>query len=85
VGSEPPVCLEIRDGVGRITLNRPTAYNAIDLRTARAFTDAVRRFEQTPSVRAVLLYGSPPAFCAGGDVAGMANAEDRADHLHALS
>lgn len=85
MGEASPVCLEVVDGVGRITLNRPSVYNAIDVAMARAFTHALVQIEQTPSVRAVLLSGSPPAFCAGGDVAGMAGAEDRADFLTLLA
>jgi 2-(1,2-epoxy-1,2-dihydrophenyl)acetyl-CoA isomerase len=44
----------------------------------------VREIEQA-SVGAVLLCGSPPAFCAGGDIVGMGCAGDRADFLHTLS
>lgn len=64
---------EVRDHVATITLNRPGAFNAIDLSTAREFCDIANRCSLDPKVRAVLLTGAgEKAFCAGGDVASFA-------------
>ncbi|KUP97791.1 enoyl-CoA hydratase/isomerase family protein [Thermobifida cellulosilytica] len=71
-------------GVARITLARPEASNSVDMATARAFGEAVDQ-ARDPSVRAVLVTGEGPRFCAGGDVASMAAAEDRSAYLHELA
>lgn len=81
----PRLLLDVDGGLARITLNRAGAYNAIDLATARAFTAAVRAVGEAPGVRAVLLSGNGPAFCAGGDVKAMAAAADRAAFLRELA
>ncbi|MFC0529968.1 enoyl-CoA hydratase/isomerase family protein [Phytohabitans kaempferiae] len=85
-GMDGAACLlfDIDGGLARITLNRPEAYNAIDPATASAFTAAVRAVGEAQAVRAVLLTGNGPAFCAGGDVKAMAGATDRAELLGGL-
>lgn len=55
-------------GVGRITLNRPEALNALDVPMARAFLAAVREITGRAGLRAILLTGAGRAFAAGGDV-----------------
>jgi 2-(1,2-epoxy-1,2-dihydrophenyl)acetyl-CoA isomerase len=59
---------ELRDGVARVTLNRPEAHNAMNLAMVRELYDAIRRCDDDPAVRAVLLTGTGKAFCAGGDL-----------------
>ncbi|GHE12511.1 enoyl-CoA hydratase/isomerase family protein [Klenkia taihuensis] len=69
--------------VWRVALDRPDAGNAIDLPLADALVDAL---EQRPArARTVLLLGNGPRFCVGGDVAGMAAAQDRAAFIGALA
>ncbi|MEI4273092.1 enoyl-CoA hydratase-related protein [Klenkia sp. LSe6-5] len=69
--------------VWRVTLDRPEAGNAIDLALADALVTAL---EQRPAdTRAVLLLGAGPRFCVGGDVAGMAAADDRPGFIGALA
>jgi 2-(1,2-epoxy-1,2-dihydrophenyl)acetyl-CoA isomerase len=60
--------LEIRNHVGHLTFNRPQAANGIDLALARDFSDAIRRCQEDPSLRALLLSGNGKMFCAGGDL-----------------
>ncbi|MDD9932636.1 MAG: enoyl-CoA hydratase-related protein [Myxococcales bacterium] len=55
--------------LARITLNRPDAFNALNLKMALELREAVRHVEMDESVRALLLTGAGKAFCAGGDVA----------------
>lgn len=68
-----PVLLRIDDGVARLTLNRPEASNGLDVPLLRAFYDAVMRIHGESGVRAVLLSGNGPHFCAGGDVKAFAS------------
>lgn len=63
-----------RDGlVEVITLDRPERRNAVDHPTLLELLDAQQRIavEAPDSVRAVVLTGSPPAFCAGADLNGV--------------
>ena len=59
---------EKHNNVAHITFNRPDAANGINLELARDFSDAIRRSEEDPAVRAVLLSGNGKMFCAGGDL-----------------
>jgi 2-(1,2-epoxy-1,2-dihydrophenyl)acetyl-CoA isomerase len=60
---------DVRDHVAWITINRPTAHNAINLEAVKELLDIANRCGADPSVRAVVLTGSGDrAFCAGGDV-----------------
>jgi enoyl-CoA hydratase len=63
-----PVLVE-RDGpVAVLTLNRPEIRNAMDQALTEAFAAAVERLGGDPDLRAVVVTGAPPAFCAGGDL-----------------
>jgi 2-(1,2-epoxy-1,2-dihydrophenyl)acetyl-CoA isomerase len=59
---------EIANGVATITLNRPEVFNALNLAMVRELYDAMRRCDNDPGVRAVLLTGAGKAFCGGGDL-----------------
>ena len=54
--------------VATITLNRPDAYNALNLALGRELFDAVLEVDEDPDVRCVVVTGAGKAFCAGGDV-----------------
>jgi 2-(1,2-epoxy-1,2-dihydrophenyl)acetyl-CoA isomerase len=62
------VTLAIADGIARVTLDRPDAFNAIDQATAQSLLDATIAIGADPAVRVVLLSGTGRAFCGGGDV-----------------
>jgi len=62
------VTLAHADGVATITLNRPDAFNALDLTLGRELFHAVLEVDDDVSVRAVVVTGAGKAFCAGGDV-----------------
>ena len=63
-----PVLFEVREGIARITLNRPHRANGVDLELAEALMAAALRCERDPSVRVVLLRGAGDTFSAGGDL-----------------
>lgn len=71
-----PVEYAVQDGVAHVELNRPEAYNAVDLELADGLHAAMQRAGSDPSVRAVLLSGRGNSFCSGGDVKAMASADD---------
>ncbi len=76
---------EDRDGVRWVVLDRPAKHNAIDLPTAKAWAKALEEASTDRSVRAVVLAGSGPSFCSGGDIRSFQQAEDRVAYLTAVA
>jgi len=60
----------ISDGVATIVLNRPDRRNALSPAMLGALARVVGDLEGSDAVGAVVITGSGPAFCAGGDVKG---------------
>ncbi|MFI6307593.1 enoyl-CoA hydratase [Amycolatopsis thailandensis] len=56
------------DRVALITLNRPKALNALNLRVMREVTEAAAGLGEDPEVGAIVLTGSAKAFAAGADI-----------------
>jgi enoyl-CoA hydratase len=54
--------------VGIVTLNRPTALNALNRRLMLEVVDAVQAFDSDPGVGCVVITGSSRAFAAGADI-----------------
>ena len=69
--------VQIHDGVATLTMNRPEARNALSAEMKDAFATTVPALAADPSVRAVVLTGANAAFCAGGDLRGMADVRAR--------
>lgn len=67
----------------RITLNRPEKRNAINRQMVEALAEALRPPEEQPDVRVVLIEGAGPDFCAGMDIAELAETANAsvAEHL----
>ena len=65
---------EISQGVMTITLNRPERRNAMSSAMLKGLVASLADAETASDVGAVLLTGAGGAFCAGGDVKGMAEA-----------
>jgi methylglutaconyl-CoA hydratase len=57
-----------RDGVARVTLNRPELRNAFDDELIKKLRGAFEDISTDPSVRVMVLAGNGPAFCAGADL-----------------
>jgi methylglutaconyl-CoA hydratase len=77
-----------RDGaVARVTLSRPEVHNALNARLIDALHDAFVGLASEPpeTLRAVVLAGEGPSFCAGADIAwqraamALSMAENKAD------
>jgi methylglutaconyl-CoA hydratase len=60
--------IDIAGGIARLTLDRPEIRNAFDDALIGKLTEALRRLDADASVRAVVLAGNGPAFCAGADL-----------------
>jgi len=73
-----PVLLDLEDGgLARLRLNRPEASNGMDVTLLRALHEALIRCHRERGVRALLLTGEGPHFCAGGDVKTFASHGER--------
>src|SRR2546430_11061823 len=59
---------DVRDGVARITLNRPERLNALTFEVYRELTDTFAALQTEDEARVVVLTGAGRAFCSGGDV-----------------
>src|SRR6185437_3310565 len=54
-------------GVRTITIDRPTAKNALNRRLRAELCALLAAADQDPLIRAVILTGTDPVFCAGVD------------------
>jgi enoyl-CoA hydratase/carnithine racemase len=64
--------VDVRDGVGTLTLNRPEARNALNQAVIRELGDALAHLEGDAETRVVVVRGAGArAFCAGADLKGM--------------
>lgn len=62
------VLRERRDGVAVVTLNRPDRRNALSASLLTLLRTTVADLDASPDVRAIVLTGADPAFCAGLDL-----------------
>ncbi len=62
------VLYENRNGVAWVTLNRPEVRNAFDDSLISELKKILEKAGGDPSVRALVLAGNGPAFCAGADL-----------------
>ena len=81
---EQLVLSTIENSVGYVTINRPSAFNAMSLPLAEQFLSAVEAMAGDDSVRAVVVRGEGKIFSAGGDIKQMLSdveAGDRAAYF----
>jgi enoyl-CoA hydratase len=76
---QPLVLYEVEDKVAVITLNRPEKRNALTRELWRQLDGAFIRADEDSEVRAIVLTGAGPAFCAGAD---LTSGQDREGLLH---
>src|SRR5262245_23206844 len=60
--------LDKKDGVARVTLDRPDLRNAFDDALISALTKTFQQIAVDDTVRVMVLAGNGPAFCAGADL-----------------
>lgn len=66
--------MEGLEGVGLVTLNRPDQRNAISMAMLEELASSLGDLAVDPAIRAVVLAGAGPDFCAGADLAELAEA-----------
>jgi enoyl-CoA hydratase/carnithine racemase len=65
---DDPALLRIEGAIATITLNRPAAFNSIDLSIAMKLEQLSAEVEASEAVRVLVIEGEGRAFCAGGDL-----------------
>ncbi len=81
--AEASVIVGRQGRIGRLTLNRPDALNALDLEMIRRIALALDEWRDDPSVHAVALDAAGRAFCAGGDIRAIRSQMLSGDHAGA--
>jgi enoyl-CoA hydratase/carnithine racemase len=66
--SDDPALLRIEGPIATITLNRPAAFNSIDLSIAKKLEQLSAEVESSSAIRVLVIEGEGRAFCAGGDL-----------------
>jgi enoyl-CoA hydratase/carnithine racemase len=64
-------------GIGRITINRPEAYNALSTGCMESLIGAFSSLSKDDEVRVIVLSGAGKGFCAGHDLAEMRSNPER--------
>jgi len=85
---DPERRVDVQDRVALLTLNRPKKLNALSAEITAGLKEELPRLAADPDVGVIVLTGEGRAFCAGGDVSGMARSggapatlEERIDSL----
>ena len=66
--SDPVLLVEKSNGIATVTLNRPTAMNALNQDLRNAIADTFSDLEADPEIKVAILTGAGKAFCAGLDL-----------------
>jgi len=61
----------VRDGIAVVALNRPDVRNAVNETLRAELYDIIEQAGHDEKVRALVLTGNGPGFCAGGDISAM--------------
>jgi len=77
--TEASILYDVSQGIATITLNRPEVMNAFGLNMRETLYHRLREAEADDGVRCVVVTGAGKAFCAGGDVANMAELQQQGD------
>jgi enoyl-CoA hydratase len=71
------VLTSVVDGVGTLTLNNPDERNTLTAPMVAEIIEAMDGFEADEAVGAVVVTGTPPAFCAGANLGNLREADGK--------
>ncbi|ABS64542.1 Enoyl-CoA hydratase/isomerase [Parvibaculum lavamentivorans DS-1] len=77
--ADPLLIREDANGVARLTMNRPAQRNALSIGLMTALQQELARLAADPNIRAIVLAGAGPAFCAGHDLKELTLARNQSD------
>lgn len=75
LGMSSELLVDVSAGIAVLTLNRPAQQNALTPAMSSALGVALSRCDDEDAIRAVVITGTQPAFCAGADLS------DRTDEI----
>src|SRR5262245_607206 len=78
--AESPLLAEAREGVVRLTLNRPEKRNALSQELLTRLEEAIATVGSDPSARLVVLAAAGPVFCSGHDLGEMTGEDEAFYH-----
>ena len=76
------VLFEIRDNAALITLNNPEKRNMLTLDVCAQIVDSVKKAEENPEVKALIVTGSGKAFCAGGQLSDLVPDQQQLESIY---
>ena len=71
------ILVDRRDRVAVLTVHDPDRRNALNLTLATELAEAVQTCEADEQVGAIVVTGTPPAFCAGADLTALGEAKEQ--------
>lgn len=71
----PLVLTDVADGVATVTLNNPEERNTLTAPMVDEIVTAMDAFEADETIGAIVVTGTPPAFCAGANLGNLAEAD----------
>lgn len=77
--------VSIEDGIGRVTIDRPGAFNAIDADTAETLQATLEALAADDDVRCLLLTGTEGVYCTGADLSTFDGDERDAETLESIA
>lgn len=77
--SAPQILFDVTGHVATVTLNRPEAMNALAGDMRQVLLQGLADYATDANVRCVVITGAGKAFCAGGDIAAMAQWQENND------
>src|SRR5262249_44819388 len=69
--TQSKILYELKEGIARITLNRPEKRNALDAGLVNELKEAMASSARDEQCRVVMLGGAGTDFCSGADLAGL--------------
>lgn len=73
MSQESCLLTDLRDGILLLTLNRPSARNALNVELTRALAEQIARIDADDAVKVAVITGTDPAFCGGLDLKEFSN------------
>jgi len=80
ISNDEILLIDIDAGICKITLNRPSQYNALSVEVLTALQNALDEIAKNSAVRVVIIAANGKAFCAGHDLKEIRSSEDREFH-----
>ncbi|MDZ4668954.1 MAG: enoyl-CoA hydratase-related protein [bacterium] len=71
------ILFDLKDGIARLTLNRPDVFNAFNEQLSADVNDVLKKLAKDKSVRVLVISGSGKAFCSGQDLKAISGSKNR--------